>query len=175
MVRRARTRLGLAPKGPFATSLLAVAAVLFIASSIGERLALSDFRSHVMEMAGRGGGVLFVVSPADCQSTTISSVMTLVADSLQTLGVEVLGLLVDDDTNEGELQALQARSAQHLDQVSISRRGMAAYLGRLSTPLALGVGPGGYMWVIEHLSLADVADVPGLVGRLQKAAGIASE
>lgn len=175
VIRLAKTKLGPAPKGPFATALLAVAAVLFIASSVGERLALSDFRSHVIEMAGKGGGVLFVVSPADCQSTTISSVMTLVADSLQTLGIEVLGLVVDDDGSDGELQALRAQRAQHLDQVLIDRRGMTAYLGRLSTPLALGVGPRGYVWVIEHLSLANVADVPGLVGRLQKAVGIASE
>ncbi len=160
-------------KTSWITALLAVASALFMASGVWERLALNDFRSHVVEMASNGGGVLFVMSPADCQRTSTNGIVNLVTDGLRTVGVPVLGLLVDDGTDTNALRALQTERAQHLRHELVNGRGVAAYLGRLGTPLALGVGPTGHVWVIEHLSLSNVADVPGLVRRLQKVVGTA--
>lgn len=140
---------------------------MFAANTIRDRLALREFDSHLAGITALGGGVLFVMSVADCLET--ADVTVQVADGLRTEGIAVRGLVIRDGVDPAALQSVLRAANERFPHLAISGRGAAAFLGRAGTPVVLGVGSSGEVWVSERFGLEGVVGATALTRRLRTA------
>ena len=168
-------RRGLAPlprSGAYVASrwftvLLLVACSLFAASAIRDRLAVREVELHLAQITAMGGGVLFVMSVADCLET--ADMTARVADGLETYGIAVRGLVIRDGIDPAAMQGILQAANARFPHVAIGGREAAAFVGRAGTPVAFGVGSSGEVWVSERFGLEGATGANALAGRLRRA------
>lgn len=151
----------------YITIALVLACTLFMAEKVRNWWALTGFDSHIDEMARVGGGVLLVMSPSDC-TNTVGITESLIGD-LQPYGVPVLGLIVRDGTDIATVRSVLSEANDRFPHKTVSGREAVGFLGRIPTPVAIAVGPGGNVWVAERFHLEGTNGAPGLAARLLKA------
>lgn len=149
------------------TAVLLLACLVFGANGMSDRLALREFESHVDGIASMGGGVLFVMSVADCLET--ADVAAQVANGLQAEGIAVRGLVIRDGVDQAGLQRVMREANTRFPHLEIDGRGVAAFAGRAGTPVVLGIGSSGDIWVSERFGLEGVAGAAALTRRLHRA------
>ncbi len=152
------------------TGALVVACSLFGYNNLRDQAALREFGSHVQEMAEAGGGVLFVLRPADCLAT--AELAREVGDALQGRGVAVKGLVVRDGVDRDGIALVLESANQRFGHAPIRKRGAVLYLGRATgTPVVVGIGPTGGVRTMERLGGATPEDATALAQRLLRAVG----
>ena len=146
------------------TGILALACALFATDSLRDGAALREFESHIGEMATEGGGVLFVMSTADCLRS--ADVAGSVAEILQAQGLTVKGLVVRDWVDDAVLSLVLDVANERFEHVPIRARGTTALLSLTGTPVVLGVTPDGTLAVVERYGAMDMVETPSLAQRL---------
>lgn len=146
---------------------LGFACFLFAINTVHEWAAVRAFETHVAEMAGAGGGVLFVVSPADC--LTAADVTTSLVTTLSEHGVGAKGLVVRDGVAPDGLALVLEAANRRFPHVAVGARGSLAFVGRAGTPMILAVREDGVVAVMERLGVSGIADAPALAQRLLSA------
>ena len=145
---------------------LAFACLLFTINTVHERAVVHAFESHVEGMADAGGGVLFVLSPADCLAAT--DITTSVVATLSGYGVAAQGLVVREGvTREGLALVLDAAN-QRFPHVAVGARGAVAFVGRAGTPMVLAVRADGVVTVMERLGVSGIGAAPAAPALTQR-------
>lgn len=147
----------------FPTSLV-LACSVFAWGSLRTRAGLDEFTYHLSDLADSGGGVLFVMSPAECISLRETAYRT--AALLVDRGIGVKALIVRDHVDPEVLSALLQDLGDEFPHAPVAARGVAAFLGRIGTPVAMVVGSQGDIESMELLSAVDPAALPQLLARL---------
>ena len=143
---------------------MALACVLFTANSMRDWMGLREFESQIAEMADAGGGVLFVMSPADCLAT--AELAGWLANEVQAAGIAVKGLVVRDWVDDSGLRLVMDAANKRFVHVPIGARGAVAFVGIAGTPVALGIASDGTVGVMERFGPVDEGEARGLAERL---------
>ena len=95
-----------------------------------------------------------------------------VANGLRTEGVAVKGLVVRDGVDRVGLRLVLEAANERFPHFLVGARGVVAFAGRAGTPVVLGVGGSGDIWVSERLGLQGLGGAAELTRRLLRAARV---
>ena len=134
---------------------------LFTIAALQQSAGRRELDGHIREMATAGGGVLLVVSEADCAES--APVSEAVAAILATAGVRITALVLPYGL--GRMDELLAAGNDHFPHFAVSSR-VGPSLGRIGTPVAMAIGPSGRIGAAERYGLEGLAGAEGLARRL---------
>ncbi len=169
--RRTRRLLGTAwewVSSRLFTAALVVGCCAFAVDSVVQRVSVRAFARHVAEMAGAGGGVLFVFQPADCVAT--AELSKRVAEILFDEGIPVRGLIIRNGLSRSGFELIRKSADERFLHHPTTLRGAVAYTGRAGTPMALGIGSDGSIGTMERFGLLGPEGASELADRLIRAA-----
>lgn len=134
---------------------------LFTIAALQQFAAQRELDGHIRAMAASGGGVLLVMSEADCAEA--APVSEAVASILAPAGMRITGLVLPYGL--GRMDELLAAGNDHFPHVAVSSR-VGPLLGRIGTPVAMAVGPSGRIGAAERYGLEGLSGAEGLARRL---------
>lgn len=143
------------------TTVCVAACVLFTLGAFQQFAGRRELDGHIRAMATMGGGVLLVMSEADC--AVAAPVSAAVAEVLATAGVRITGLVLPYGL--GRMDELLAAGNDHFPHLAASSR-VGPVLGRIGTPVAMAIGPSGRIGAAERYGLEGLAGAEGLAARL---------
>lgn len=132
------------------TILFGSATVFLTKSAVIDHISAREFATHRQTLAAEGGGVLFVLHPADCVSASLE--IAWIADALRSESIPVLGAILRDDVTSTEMTALLDGANKDFPHVAIHRLAvarLAELFGHKRTPLALLVAETGRIVAVE--------------------------
>jgi hypothetical protein len=132
------------------TVLLGLNVALLATTVFRDSQAARELVENRAALAEKGGGVMFILHPADCVSA--SDVIHNLANQLGSEGIAVLGLVLRDGISATQLETLLERANRTFPHAAVRRRAvarLAGLAGHIGTPIALLVGPGGRVLAIE--------------------------
>lgn len=137
------------------------ACLLFTLAAFQQFAGRHELDGHIREMAASGGGVLLIMSEADCAEA--APVSEAVAAILTGAGVRITGLVLPYGL--GRMDELLAAGNNHFPHFAVSSR-VGPSLGRIGTPVAMAVGPSGRIGATERYGLEGLSGAEGLAKRL---------
>ncbi len=134
---------------------------LFTVAALHQWVAGRELDGHIRDLAASGGGVLLVVSEADCAA--VAPVSEAVAEILANAGIRIRALVLPNGL--GRMEELIAAGSDHFPHFAVFG-GVGSLFGRIGTPVAMAIGSSGRVGAAERYGLEGLVGAEGLARRL---------